>query len=52
MPYNVIAVSSTLIALFVGQMFNLLMRPLTGHGKAKAERRERGRGAPLKTRFV
>jgi phosphatidylinositol glycan class T len=56
MPYNVIAVSSTLIALFVGQMFNLLMRPLTGRGKAKAERRERrverGRGAPLKTRFV
>jgi hypothetical protein len=58
MPYNVIAVSSTLIALFVGQMFNLLMRPLTGRGKAKAkaerlaERRERGRGEPLKTRFV
>jgi hypothetical protein len=50
MPYNVIAVSSTLIALFVGQMFNLLMRPLTGRGKAKAERWERG--APLKTRFV
>ena len=27
-----------LIALFVGQMFNLLMRPLTGHVRAKAER--------------